>query len=86
MAKFDETWRKKRKVVDTSLRPGAIMSYRQVVEEKTRELLVRLREDSKGFVAHVELSVGRPPLCRITANGQEAFREEFSCQSHSATT
>ena len=55
MVGFNETWRKERKILDTSLRPGAVVSYRQVMEEKTRELLVRLCADPKDFIAHVNL-------------------------------
>jgi hypothetical protein len=65
VAKFNETWRKKRKMLDTSLRPGAIMSYQQVMEEKTRELLVRLCADPTDFVAHIDLSVGRPYVVQL---------------------
>ena len=54
MVAVDETWRKKRKILDSSLRPGAIVSYRQVMEEKTRELLVRLHADPKDFYNRVE--------------------------------
>ena len=60
MIGLNEAWRKERKILDTSLRPGAVMSYRQVMEEKTRELLVQLCADPKDFIAHVNLSVGRP--------------------------
>jgi len=52
---FSETWRKERKILDGSLRPGAMMSYRQVMEEKTRELLVQLCADPKEFFNHVKL-------------------------------
>jgi cytochrome P450 len=60
MVGLNETWRKERKILDTSLRPGAVVSYRQVMEEKTRELLVQLRANPKDFNAHVNLSVGCP--------------------------
>ncbi|KAI0278780.1 cytochrome P450 [Russula aff. rugulosa BPL654] len=55
----NEAWRKERKILDTSLRPGAVMSYRQVMEEKTRELLVQLCTDPKDFIAHVNHFQGR---------------------------
>jgi cytochrome P450 len=60
MVGLSETWRKERKILDSSLRPGAMMSYRQVMEGKTRELLVQLCADPKDFNAHVNLSVGHP--------------------------
>ncbi|KAI0278782.1 cytochrome P450 [Russula aff. rugulosa BPL654] len=59
MVGLNETWRKERKILDTSLRPGAVVSYRQVMEEKTRELLVQLRANPKDFNAHVNLFQGR---------------------------
>ena len=60
MAGRTETWRKGRRILDGSLRPGAMMSYRQVIQEKTYELLAQLRESPNDFRAHVRLSVGRP--------------------------
>ena len=47
MIGLGETWRKERKILDTSLRPGAVMSYRQVMQEKTHEFLVQLRANPK---------------------------------------
>ena len=55
MIGLGETWRKERKILDGNLRPGAVMSYRQVMEEKTRELLVQLRADPKDFFNRVKL-------------------------------
>jgi cytochrome P450 len=49
------TWRKGRKLLDGSLRPGAIMSYRQMMQEKTREFLAQLRANPKNFDTHVKL-------------------------------
>jgi hypothetical protein len=49
MIGLNETWRKERKILDCSLRPGALMSYRQVMQEKTHELLVQLRANPKDF-------------------------------------
>ena len=54
-----ETWRKGRKMLDINLRPGAIMSYRQMMEEKTRDLLAQLCATPKDFHAHLDLLVGR---------------------------
>ncbi len=55
MIGISETWRKERKILDNSLRPGAMMSYRQMMQEKTHELLVQLRANPKGFDKHVKL-------------------------------
>jgi cytochrome P450 len=68
-----DTWRKGRKILDGNLRTGAMTSYRQMMEEKTRDLLAQLRETPKDFHAHLKLSVGRLVLYDI--NGQVAFRE-----------
>jgi cytochrome P450 len=55
MIGFSEIWRKERKILDSSLRPGAVMSYRQVMQEKTHEFLVQLRENPKDFQNHIKL-------------------------------
>jgi cytochrome P450 len=55
MIGLSETWRKERKILDGSLRPGAVMSYRQVMQEKTVELLVQLRANPKDFDNRVKL-------------------------------
>ncbi len=55
MIGFSETWRKQRKILDGSLRPGLMMSYRQMMEEKTHELLIQLRENPKDFYNRVKL-------------------------------
>jgi cytochrome P450 len=68
-----ETWRKGRKILDGNLRPGAMVSYRQMMEEKTRDLLAQLCATPKDFHAHLKLSVGR--LVSYDINGQAAFRE-----------
>ena len=47
MIGLSETWRKERKILDNSLRPGAVMSYRQVMQEKTHEFLIQLRANPK---------------------------------------
>ncbi|KAI0278781.1 cytochrome P450 [Russula aff. rugulosa BPL654] len=57
MIELGDTWRKERKILDGSLRPGAIMSYRRVMQEKTRELLVQLRENPKDFDNRVKLVI-----------------------------
>ena len=53
-----ETWRKGRKILDVNLRPGTMGSYRQMMEEKTRDLLAQLRATPKDFHTHLKLSVG----------------------------
>jgi cytochrome P450 len=55
MIGFSETWRKERKILDSGLRPSAVMSYRQVMQEKTHELLVQLRENPKDFENRIKL-------------------------------
>ena len=55
MLGLGETWRKERKILDGSLRSGAIMSYRRVMQEKTRELLVQLRANPEDFYNRVKL-------------------------------
>ena len=55
MIGFNETWRKQRKILDGDLRPGAMMSYRKLIQEKTCELLVQLRASPKDFDNRVKL-------------------------------
>ena len=61
MTGMTETWREGRKIVDHSLRPSAVMTYGQMVQEKTHEFLAQLFASPKDFRAHLELSVGRLP-------------------------
>jgi cytochrome P450 len=56
-----EYWRKARKLLDRSLRPGAMLSYRQMLQEKTFEFLAQLRANPKDFHDHLQLSVGLIP-------------------------
>ena len=58
MSGMTETWRKGRKLLDGSLRLGAMVSYRQMMQEKTREFLAQLYSNPKDFRAHVDLLVG----------------------------
>ena len=44
-----ETWREGRKLVNHSLRPGAVMTYEQTMQEKTREFLTQLLATPKNF-------------------------------------
>ena len=55
MTRMSGTWRDGRKILDPSLRPGAAMSYRQIMQEKTREFLAQLFATPKDFRAHIEL-------------------------------
>jgi hypothetical protein len=50
-------WRDGRKLLDRSLRPGAIMSYRQMMQENTRGFLAQLLAAPKEFHRHISLSV-----------------------------
>ncbi|KAN0109867.1 cytochrome P450 [Russula decolorans] len=59
MTGMTETWRKGRKLLDRSLRPGAMISYQQMIQEKTREFLAQLRSTPKDFEAHVGLLQGK---------------------------
>ena len=52
-----DTWREERKLLDRSLGAGAIVSYRQMMEEKTRWFLAQLIANPKEFRQHIELSV-----------------------------
>lgn len=56
-----ETWRKGRRLLDRSLRPGELTSYRQMMPDKTHEYLAQLRANPKEFRSHVKMSVGRLP-------------------------
>ena len=54
-----ETWREGRKLVDHSLRRGAVVTCGQMIQEKTHEFLTQLFTTPKDFRDHVKLSVGR---------------------------
>ena len=56
----NESWMNGRKLLNRSLRPSAIISYRQMMQEKTREFLTQLRKNPKQFRDHVGRSVRRP--------------------------
>ena len=55
MIGLSESWRKQRKILDGGLRPGAMMSHRQVIQEKTHELLIQLRTNPKDFDNRIKL-------------------------------
>ena len=52
-----EAWREGRKLLDRSLRPGAIMSYRQMIQENARRFLAQLLATPNGFHHHIKLLV-----------------------------
>ncbi len=54
---MSDTWRTGRRLLDRSLRPGAIITYRQMMQENTRELLAQLFATPKDFHSHIKLSV-----------------------------
>jgi hypothetical protein len=57
----NETWITGRKLLDRSLRPSAMMLYRQMMQEKTHEFLTQLRTNPKEFRNHVGRSVSLSP-------------------------
>jgi hypothetical protein len=61
MARMSDTWREGRRLLDRSLRPGATILYRQMMQEKTREFLAQLFATPKDFRAHIEQLVGHLP-------------------------
>jgi cytochrome P450 len=65
MTGMTETWREGRKLVDGSLRPSAMTSYRQMMQEKTYEFLARVFANPKDLHAHIELLVG-PLGCLVS--------------------
>ena len=54
-ARYGETWRQGRKLLDHGLRPGAVAKYRPMQESKARVLLTRMLKNPKGWEAHIEL-------------------------------
>ncbi|KAH9975189.1 cytochrome P450, partial [Russula compacta] len=57
-ARSDERWRLGRKILDRSLRPGAIASYRQMEQARARVLLSRLLLKPQQWEAHIDLFQG----------------------------
>ena len=56
-ASSDDRWRHGRRMLDRGLRPGAITSYRPVLQAKVNLLLSRLLAKRHQWEAHFELSV-----------------------------
>ena len=54
-ARSDERWRRGRKILDRSLRPAAITSYRPLIQAKTHLLLSRLLANPEQWEGHLEL-------------------------------
>jgi cytochrome P450 len=50
-----DAWREGRKLVDRSLRPGAISSYRWMIEEKTHWFLGQLLTTPRQFRDHIQM-------------------------------
>ncbi|KAH9976260.1 cytochrome P450 [Lactifluus volemus] len=57
-ARYDEYFRRGRKLLDRGLRPGAAASYHPMQLAKTRSLLTRLLENPSEWEAHIELLQG----------------------------
>ncbi|KAI0278789.1 CyP450 monooxygenase [Russula aff. rugulosa BPL654] len=59
MARMGDNWRKGRKLLDGNLRSGAMMLYRQMMQEKTCDFLANLFATPKDVHAHIELLQGQ---------------------------
>jgi cytochrome P450 len=58
--RIGEFWREGRKLLDRSLRAGALPSYRPMMQEKTRWFLAQLFSNPNELHRHIELL-----LCRL---------------------
>ena len=65
-ARKSKVWREGRKLLNRSLRPGATMSYRQMMLENTRGTLARLLTTPEDFLGHIGLSVATIPFFLIS--------------------
>ena len=54
-ARYCETWRRGRKLLDRGLRPGAAVEYRPMQAARARVLLTRMLENPEDWEAHIEL-------------------------------
>ena len=54
-ARYSETWRQGRKLLDRGLRPGAAAKYRPLQATRARTLLTRMLENPEDWEAHIEL-------------------------------
>ncbi|KAH9986764.1 cytochrome P450 [Russula compacta] len=59
VARSDKRWRLGRRILDRSLRPGSIVSYRPMIQAKTHLLLSRLLANPDQWEAHLELFQGQ---------------------------
>ena len=53
-----EAWREGRNLLDRGLRPGATVSYRQMMQDNTYMFLSQLLASPTAFRHHINLSVG----------------------------
>ena len=74
-ARMGELWREGRKVLDRSLGPSVTMSYRQMIQENTHQLLARLLATPKDFRGHVELSAVVLPYTIFLLMAMQLSRE-----------
>ena len=73
----NEFWREGRKLLDRSLRPSALMSYRQVMQEKTRWLCAQLLANPSDFHHHIELLLSHLfYIKRLLTTGQPSGRTD----------
>jgi cytochrome P450 len=56
-ARYDESWRHSRKLLDRGLRPRPLAAYRPMLQLKARVLLTRLLASADEWETHLELSV-----------------------------
>lgn len=54
-ARKGDSWREGRKILDRSLRPGAMISYHQMMQENAYRFLAQLLATPKEFRQHIEL-------------------------------
>ena len=59
--RMTDSWREGRKLLDHDLRAGATISYRQMMQEKTRWFLAQLLLSPNEFHHHIGLSLCHPP-------------------------
>ncbi|KAI9454933.1 cytochrome P450 [Russula earlei] len=72
-----EVWSEGRKVLDRSLRPAAPISYRRMMEEKTRSFLGQLFVTPTDFRDHVELLQGKLIMALTYGYDLKAYDDEL---------
>jgi len=86
-ARKGEVWAEGRKLLDRSLRPGATIAYRQMMQENIRGFLVRLLTSPEKFRGHLNLSADSLTyVVSPLTNELAASRENSSCPSRMAMT